>query len=154
VVTNLGVDQAGKVTSCAVQTSSGNAALDAATCAVMTTRGAFTPAKDAGGKPVASKYTMPVRWSLPKGGAASPVELTAATRLDLEIAVELSLDGDGKVLTCRVLTSTPPSFVTAPGDACQQFRPGTQGGPALRRDGKPVPSTVVQRMTRKVTTTP
>jgi TonB family protein len=154
VVAVLDIDRAGKVTSCAVQTSSGNAALDAATCAAMTTRGAFTPAKDANGKPVASSYVIPVSWALPKGAATSPIELTAATRLDLEVAVELALDGEGKVLTCRVLTAIAPSFVTAPGDACASFRPGTQAGPPLRRNGKPVASTVIQRMTRKVVTAP
>ena len=150
VVAMLGIDRASTVTSCAVQTSSGNAALDAATCAIMTTRGAFTPAKDAAGKPVPSSYVLPVRWALPKGAAVPPVELMATTRLDVEIAVELSLDGDGKVLRCRVLAMTTPSFAPAPGDACAPFRPGTQASPALRREGKPVASTVVQRMTRRV----
>lgn len=154
VVVVLGIDRAGKVTSCAVQTSSGNAALDAATCAVMTTRGAFTPAKDAGGGSVASTYVMPVRWGLPKDADARPVELTAATKLDMELAVELALDGEGRVLTCRVVTSSPPSFVTGTGDACWAFKPGTQANPPLRRNGKPVASTVTQRVTRKVVTAP
>ena len=154
VVTTLGVDRAGKVTSCAVQTSSGNAALDAATCAVMTTRGAFTPAKDAGGKPVASSYTMPVSWRLPKNGGLPLVELTATTKLDLEIAMELQLDGDGKIVTCRLLTNNLPSWANPADDPCQLFRPGVQMGPALRRNGKPVASTMVERVTRKVTTTP
>ncbi|WP_375427519.1 energy transducer TonB [uncultured Sphingomonas sp.] len=154
VLAILGIDRTGKVTSCAVRTSSGNAALDAATCAVATTRVVFTPAKDAAGQGVPSKFEFSVRWALPTGTAAPPIELTTATRLDMEIAVELSLDGDGKVLRCRVLTATMPSFATAQGDACASFRLGMQVSPGLRRGGKPVASTVVQRITRRVTLTP
>jgi TonB family protein len=153
VVTNLGVDRAGKVTSCAVQTSSGNAALDAATCAVMTTRGTFTPAKDAGGRATPSTYDLPVRWELPSEPTAT-VEITEATRLNSDAVIELRLDGDGKVIGCRLLEVVLPSYADSAGDACEEFQVGTQMGPALRRNGKPVASTMVHRLTTRVTTAP
>ena len=154
VVATLGIDATGRVTSCAVRASSGNAMLDAATCAVMTTRGRFKPATGPDGKPVPSSYTMPVRWSLPQGTAAPPVEITAATKLDMEIAVELNLDGDGKLLTCRVVAETMPSFATGSARPCAQFGPGVQVAPGLRRGGRPVASKVIQRMTRRVELAP
>lgn len=153
VVTTLGVDRAGKVTSCAVQTSSGNAALDAATCAVMTTRGVFTPAKDAAGTAVTSSYDMPVRWSMPTD-VAPVVEVTESTRLNSDAVIELRLDGDGKVIGCRLLEAVLPSYADSAGNACEEFQVGTQMGPALRRNGKPVASTMVHRLTTRVTTAP
>lgn len=64
-VANLTVGTDGRVTNCAVMTSSGNSELDAATCRISLMRVRFAPAKDDQGNPVASSYTLPVRWLLP-----------------------------------------------------------------------------------------
>jgi periplasmic protein TonB len=64
VVASLQIGPNGRVTGCTVTASSGNSDLDDATC-----RGArrisFSPAKDDAGQPVASTYTLPIRWQLP-----------------------------------------------------------------------------------------
>jgi protein TonB len=66
VVARLSIGTDGRVTDCSVTTSSGNADLDSATCRISKARVRFTPAQDANGSPIASSYTLPVRWQLPK----------------------------------------------------------------------------------------
>lgn len=57
----IGTD--GRVSNCVIASSSGNSALDDATC-----RGArrarFTPAQNAAGQPVSSSYPLSIRWTL------------------------------------------------------------------------------------------
>jgi protein TonB len=52
------------VTGCTVSGSSGNRDLDETTCRIARSRVRFTPAKDDAGNPIASSYTLPVRWQL------------------------------------------------------------------------------------------
>jgi periplasmic protein TonB len=63
VVAQLTIGADGRVSGCNVTSSSGNSALDDATC-----RGArrarFTPAQDDAGNPIQSNYTLPVVWRL------------------------------------------------------------------------------------------
>lgn len=66
VVARLTVGTDGRVSGCDVTTSSGNGDLDSATCRIAKARVRFTPAQDAGGNPITSSYTLPVRWQLPK----------------------------------------------------------------------------------------
>lgn len=57
------VDEKGKVAGCQVLLASGVPVLDAMGCVVIQTRGRFTPATDANGKPVRSVVVTPkVRW--------------------------------------------------------------------------------------------
>ena len=58
----LRVNASGRVDKCEIERSSGNAALDAATCRVITKRSRFRPAIDATGRPVASIYLGMVHW--------------------------------------------------------------------------------------------
>lgn len=62
----LSVDASGRVTACAITSSSGSAALDAATCRIMRSRARYTPARDANGKAIASQDRAAVSWVLPK----------------------------------------------------------------------------------------
>ena len=64
--TRLGVGADGRVTSCEVTSSSGNAALDQAACRNLQRRARFEPALDRDGNPTASTYTKRVRWQLPE----------------------------------------------------------------------------------------
>ena len=65
VSVTVGIGTNGRVTDCRVVSSSGNADLDGATCRLATRNGRFTPAKDAGGQPVASSFTLRnVLWRL------------------------------------------------------------------------------------------
>ncbi len=58
----LMVDAEGKITSCKIQDATRNDTLAAKTCALMTQRGAFNPALNAAGQPVAGFYTNAIRW--------------------------------------------------------------------------------------------
>lgn len=64
--TRLQVSAEGRVTSCEVTSSSGNAALDQAACRNLQRRARFEPALDRDGNPTASTYTKRVRWQLPE----------------------------------------------------------------------------------------
>lgn len=58
----LRVGANGRVDKCDIERSSGNAALDAATCRVITKRSRFRPAVDEAGRPVASIYLGMIHW--------------------------------------------------------------------------------------------
>jgi TonB family protein len=66
VAFSLAIDANGRVTNCAITTSSGSAALDMATCRIMRSRARYTPARDANGKAIASQDRAAVSWVLPK----------------------------------------------------------------------------------------
>lgn len=91
---DLAVDRSGAVTGCTVVESSGSAALDAATCALMRTRAHFTSARDAGGRPLAATVRQAVRWQIPREALA-----------DQRLAVAVMLD-QGKVASCTVSADT------------------------------------------------
>jgi protein TonB len=59
------VGPGGRVSSCAVQSSSGNAALDSATCSLVQRRFRFRPALDAKGSPTTEERRQHVLWRLP-----------------------------------------------------------------------------------------
>jgi protein TonB len=63
VVLTIGVD--GRVADCRVSRSSGNAAIDAATCRVLARRARFRPARDSNGTPVSSTVSGKLRWVMP-----------------------------------------------------------------------------------------
>lgn len=58
----------GRVSDCFITRSSGSAALDEATCAVMYLRARYRPALDAEGRPTIDVDSSSVRWVLPDGG--------------------------------------------------------------------------------------
>jgi len=55
----------GKVTGCSITRSTGHPELDQATCALVTKRARFEPARGISGEPVAGSYTSSVLWELP-----------------------------------------------------------------------------------------
>lgn len=59
------VDEQGKVADCTVMKTSGVAALDAQSCAILQRRARFTPAQDASGRPVKDAVYGRIRWQLP-----------------------------------------------------------------------------------------
>jgi TonB family protein len=63
----LKVNAAGRVEQCDIERSSGSAALDEATCRVVTTRARFKPALNAAGQPVASSFTGTIQWMVREG---------------------------------------------------------------------------------------
>jgi TonB family protein len=61
---SLSVSAIGSVQQCTVNSSSGYAVLDNATCDIMR-RATFSPARNAAGSPVAGTYSSAVRWQVP-----------------------------------------------------------------------------------------
>lgn len=62
----LEIDASGQVSDCTITRSTGHAALDAATCHLVTDRARFDPAKNSAGDPVPGRYTNAVNWRLPE----------------------------------------------------------------------------------------
>jgi protein TonB len=56
----------GRVRDCRITRSSGSADLDAATCAKVSDRASFTPARDEHGDPVAGSFSGVIRWRIPE----------------------------------------------------------------------------------------
>ncbi|PNQ77949.1 hypothetical protein BA950_02815 [Erythrobacter sp. SAORIC-644] len=61
----LEIAATGKVTSCTVTGSTGHSELDTATCALVTKRARFEPARGSNGEPVAGSFSSAVKWELP-----------------------------------------------------------------------------------------
>ena len=60
----IAVDESGRPTECVIMASSGNPALDAATCRILTARARFDPALDVAGKPMTSVAVATIYWIL------------------------------------------------------------------------------------------
>jgi protein TonB len=61
----LTIDTHGRVAACAIAKSSHSAALDAAACRILRSRGRFTPAMDSNGNPAEAAIEQEVKWRLP-----------------------------------------------------------------------------------------
>jgi len=59
------IDAAGKVAACTITASSGFTRLDEATCALVTRRARFQPARDSEGRPAGGTFSSSVRWQIP-----------------------------------------------------------------------------------------
>lgn len=62
----LEITATGKVAGCTITGSTGHSELDAATCALVSKRARFEPARGSEGEPVAGSYSSSVRWVLPE----------------------------------------------------------------------------------------
>jgi protein TonB len=64
-VAQLSIGADGRVTGCSIVRSTGNSALDSATCNIIRRRARFTPARDSNGNPTTDTYTSPaITWQL------------------------------------------------------------------------------------------
>ncbi|WP_181443464.1 TonB family protein [Porphyrobacter sp. YT40] len=61
----LAISASGKVTGCTITRSTGHAALDTATCELVTKRARFEAARDGMGKAVAGSYSGSITWQIP-----------------------------------------------------------------------------------------
>jgi TonB family protein len=86
----MSIDAAGNLADCKVVQSSGNADLDGATCALLTRRAKFIPARDASGHPMASTAAENFRWAIPREPLAS-----RGSRMTY------SLNDKGHIIGCR-----------------------------------------------------
>lgn len=67
---NVDIGRDGRVTRCTVVQSSGNSALDAATCRLIEQRFRYEPARNAAGEPVPDRLGRRQRWCLGGGGCS------------------------------------------------------------------------------------
>jgi TonB family protein len=96
----LEVNAEGKPTNCSILQSSGHARLDEKTCQIAMERAGFRPARDKGGKAVASIWrSPPVRWKIPSFDPASlPIS-------ESWHATTIQVGTDGTLGECTVETS-------------------------------------------------
>ena len=144
VAFRLDVDRTGAVTGCSVTQSSGAASLDRATCALLSKRAHFRPARDSTGKADAGTFSSRITWVYPTvvENAASalpapaPVELRGLQRQAMGKSV-LWVDENGIITACD-RAPNPYSNVRPPPDICGLFPVGARYGPPGVARGKPV----------------
>jgi len=146
VVALLMIDTAGRVVSCKVTGSSGSSSLDKVTCDIALANVTFEPATDRRGWPIASSYTLPVRWVLPSGPQEVPVEM-----MKISATLTLSIDEFGKVVSCRA--QAVPADAAGP-DPCDGFPADYQTEFLVKREGRPKGATIVRRMSQEITPDP
>lgn len=81
----LTVNTEGRVSECAIISSSGHADLDTITCDRVTARAEFYPAQDKQGKPTIGHYSNRIRWQIPRIAttASKPIESDSYPRAPL-----------------------------------------------------------------------
>ena len=150
VVARLEIGVDGRVKECSVAESSGSASLDAKTCEIALGRITFTPALDESGSPIASSYTLPVRWVLPRDVPDTPTEITTATSTDVVNEMAVTIDGKGVVVRCVLTEATTLPDI----DPCKRFPVGERITGGATRNGKPVGARIVTRYSQQTTYEP
>lgn len=89
---SLTVEANGLVSACNITEPSGSEDLDRKTCELLLRNGKFTPAKDAKGKPVASRWSSAMRWQMP---SLPPPPLG-------EFVITFEVNPDGGVSNCVI----------------------------------------------------
>ncbi|HKC04084.1 MAG TPA: energy transducer TonB [Sphingomicrobium sp.] len=148
----------GTVQDCTVERDSGDAKLDAYTCAIIVRRAKFQPAKWIDGSTAYGVIRVPVIWAI--GGPPSKREAQEAYPPDMELSVTrlpadadrrttlalvIGVDENGRVVGCnerpkvsqRDHTKTFPELVPI---ACQQMMNEFAAIPAKDASGKPMRS--------------
>lgn len=112
-VARLLIDPSGTPQVCEVQTSSGSATLDDATCRIARLHLRFTPAHDAQGKALAGIYVLPVRWVLPEPAPLPRISVSSVTQAEM--------NPNGVVTSC---TTRDNGIIVrnVDGDLCAQIR--------------------------------
>ena len=134
-VVRIELDARGYPTRCTVVTSSGSTSLDEATCRIAQTRMQFAPARSGKGKPIASQYTLPVRWVLPAPTPVPPVDLSAGRTQISDVVTEFQVDESGHATACKAIRKPLDGS-----DPCDGFKPGTGEFPVGTVDGRPAKS--------------
>lgn len=108
VVVEVAIDAQGTIRGCTVTTSSGSAALDAATCELVRARGKFVPATDRKGAAAPGTYMLSTRWELRNTPLPGPWRAAAV----------MKIDSSGKVVSCENQASSQSSSSRPPLDFC------------------------------------
>lgn len=91
----LTINEIGRVSNCAIISSSGHETLDSVTCELIMQRAQFRPAFDKSGKPKTGFYTNRVRWVIPE------IEETPLRKADdYAYTADIELDDEGKIISC------------------------------------------------------
>lgn len=174
----LTVDRRGQPTRCFIRSSSGNAALDRATCDILMARARFTPARDAAGNAVEDLVAQRVRWVLPAEGDWRLPFAPTLTFTEMHVAADGAIqcrerlnafnyevtdercgdfaDADSFVMrgvTATVITAfTPDGSLPQPGDRVARGAPTIEGAARLRvaPDGRLLECRVTRRPSPKV----
>lgn len=134
-VVSVGLD--GRVTRCKVTASSGNHELDRATCALISQRATFSPARDAQNAPVEGTWSSAVRWAIPSDSPRpEPVFFV----------LSYVADADGSVSKCRVERAEGLDELAV--ENIQRSCPGMLSEPFTDANGKPVKRRV--RVTHRI----
>lgn len=136
----LDIGPDGKILRCNVTGSSGSAVLDETTCATVTSRAKFAPAKDRKGRPVADQFSRKITWRLPDTGAVNIGEFPQRHYTELDV------NENGEVEACRI-----GGFVTGRDkvrysqDPCN-WDQNKRRSPVLDAAGKPIKAKVVETL--------
>lgn len=124
---SLEVNSLGEVTSCTIVSTSGSAALDQATCYLVSQRARFRPARGIDSRPIAGTYNNRIRWVLPKlPGPTSSLSV-----------ISYLVDEQGVVSDCKVEQASGMAAL-AVGESVPGCRPGHQFQPYRDPSGQPV----------------
>jgi TonB family protein len=154
----LDVSAEGRVTACAIETSSGSPLLDETTCGIMIYRAQFVPAHDRRGRPTTDRIRSAVRWVLPRAEEATALTSRAkanlaalvsdadypdeAIRAGAQGIVRFALDvgADGHVTGCTVEMSSGSPVLDQ--TTCQVMAARAQFVPARDAAGRPATDSV------------
>lgn len=133
----------GSVERCEVTDSSKSAALDAASCALMRSKGAFHPALGADGQKVQAKLQMMLRWVLPRAGAMDSIPAASASPTfpfarPTKTNMTLVLDADGQVKDCKFNAVGEKGELEWPNSLCSAMSNGRRFAPFRDAGGKAV----------------
>lgn len=156
----------GRAESCRIVGSSGSPTLDEGTCAIMTERARFTPARDAEGRRVTDLFAARIAWELPPV-APLPAE-RARARANLAsyisdgdypadalrhheegtVAFELDVSAEGRVTYCHVTTSSGSQSLDL--TTCLIMLERARFEPARDEQGNPVPDRISARVAWRI----
>ncbi|MBV9557305.1 MAG: energy transducer TonB [Pseudolabrys sp.] len=151
VLTRTTVRPDGSILRCEIEQASGDRDVDVQTCAIITKRGKFSPAKSPGGTPsygVFRKfvvYTMITKWD----ERNNPVDLDLTVdrlpkgvRSGIQVQVMFEVSAEGQISSCApdVAKAIPPKFMPLVTLACQQVAIRFKALPATDDNGTAVAS--------------
>ncbi|HVQ09884.1 MAG TPA: energy transducer TonB [Allosphingosinicella sp.] len=134
---SIGAD--GTVTRCTISHSSGDAALDAATCAILLGRARYEPARDAAGRAIPGKDWGRVTWRLPPPAPGGPfvrsvtisrLRSNGAGQLDCTVTTDGVAETDAGPTHCGALAGTGANEMLRRAQAPMEVTMVSVGGPA------------------------
>lgn len=132
----------GRVKRCEITESSGSSLLDEQTCAALTFRARFAPARDAQGNPAIGSYSNTVRWEIPDDSPEEAAAARVANRpFNSTIRYYLDFGEDGTVTNCQMVeftAETPLGIIPEEIFCAQYLYQGYSIEPYTDENGRPV----------------